>query len=177
LLFSIIFLWIFLNTDSFSSYLDINSTESTDVAVRLLMLTSSYDIFLNHRFFGIGYGMFVGHNTVPVFNTGTVPIYLSSPHNGIAAILVEFGIIGLVIFLYISGVVIKTMNEKLKKIKDQQIYRYCTSIYVVQVVLMFSVFISNSNLFGPPSEISYLYISFISWFMIGSVVGVKETME
>jgi len=169
------FLFIVFNINSFSSYLDINSTESTDVAVRLLMLTASYDIFLNNPFFGIGYGMFVGHNTVPVFNTGTIPIYLSSPHNGMAAILVEFGIIGAILFLYISYLVVKTMSFNLRKIKDQQIYRYCSSIYVIQVVLILSVFISNSNLFGPPSEISYLYLSFISWFMIGSVVGVKES--
>ncbi|MNK30652.1 O-Antigen ligase [compost metagenome] len=155
------------------SYGGIDSTESTDVAIRLLMLNSAYELFINQPLFGIGYGMFVGHNTVPIVITG-VPTYLASPHNGVASILCELGMAGIVMIFLITTIVIRKMNESLKKIKDVVLYKYCCGIYVVQVIFMLSVFVSNSNLYGPPSEVPYLYISFISWFMIGSVIGIKN---
>ncbi len=156
-----------------SAYQMIDSSESVDVAVRLLMLNSAYEIFITNPFFGVGYGMFVGHNTVPVLITN-VPSYLASPHNGIASILCELGIAGIILLLLLTIVVIRKLLTALRTINDPVISKYCMAIFVFQTMSMLMVFISNSNLFGPPSEPAYLYISFISWFMIGSVIGVKN---
>lgn len=172
---SILF-FVVSNTEIFESYDNIGSADSADVAVRLLMLNSAYDMFISHPFFGVGYGMFVGHNTVPVFTTG-VPSYLASPHNGLAAILSELGAIGTIAFIFINIFVIRAMSRKIKKIKDEKVYRYCSAIFVFQVILLLSAAVSNSNLFGPPSETPYLYIAFISWFMIGSVLGVTGSID
>ena len=170
----LIVLFILYSQGMFDSYGIIESEDSVDVAVRLLMLSSSYDIFLAHPFFGVGYGMFVGHNTVPIIITG-VPMYLASPHNGIASILCELGIFGIVALIIMIFIVIKNMKISLHKAQDPIIFKYCCAIYIIQVIFILSVVISNSNLFGPPAELPYLYISFISWFMIGSVIGVSKT--
>lgn len=160
-------------TGAFDSYGGIDSTESVDVAIRILMLNSAYEIFMNNPIFGIGFGMFVGHNTTPIVITG-VPIYLASPHNGVASILCELGLAGVITVFFMTLAVIRKMGQAIKQVQDQTLYKYCCAIYVVQVVFLLSIFISNSNLYGPPSEVPYLYLSFISWFMIGSVIGIKN---
>lgn len=173
IIFSILILIIFKSSSALESYGDIDSTDSVDVAIRLLMLNSAYEIFLAHPVFGIGYGMFVGHNTIPIIITG-VPVYLASPHNGIAAILCELGLAGIITLFVITFFIIKKLNKALKLVKDPILKKYCISVYVIQVVLLISVFLSNSSIFGPPAEISYLYISFLSFFMIGSVIGISR---
>lgn len=160
-------------TGGLDSYGGIDSTESVDVAIRVLMLNSAYEIFMNNPIFGIGFGMFVGHNTTPIVITG-VPVYLASPHNGVASILCELGLAGIITMFLMIIAVIRKMGQAIKQIKDPLLFKYCCAIFVVQVVFMLSVFISNFNLYGPPSEVPYLYLSFISWFMIGSVIGIKN---
>ena len=156
---------------AFDSYTAINSTESTDVVIRVLMINSAYDLFLSHPFLGIGYGMFVGHNNVPIVITG-VPTYLASPHNGLAAIVCELGALGVITYLILIIIVLKRMSAARKFVENPIIKRYVTAISVYQVVMVFLFIISNSHLFGPPSEASYLCMSFISWFLIGAVIAV-----
>lgn len=158
---------------AFDSYTTINSTESTDVAIRVLMINSAYDLFLSHPIFGIGYGMFVGHNNIPIVITG-VPTYLASPHNGIAAIFCELGSLGIVTYFVLIIVLIKKMNKARKFIHNDNIRKYATSIFVFQLTLTLTFFISNSHLFGPPSEAPYLCMSFICWLLIGALIGIGK---
>ncbi|MES2276346.1 MAG: O-antigen ligase family protein [Bacteroidota bacterium] len=158
---------------SFDAYGTIDSAESTDVVIRVLMLQSAYGLFLANPVLGIGYGMFPGHNTTPIVVTGQ-DIYLGSPHNGLAAIVCELGLIGLLLYIILIISITIKMNSIRKSISQIELKKYVTAVFVFQFIMMMTFLISNSHLFGPPSEPPYLCMAFISWFMIGELIGTKQ---
>lgn len=171
-----ILLYMFSGAGSFEIYGTVNSLDSTDLAVRFSLIQSSIDIFLSHTFIGVGYGMFPGHNINPVvFNS--IPVYPSSAHNGLASILAEQGLTGLFLISLITYNVIAHMRKSLNKNRSHPAIKYLAAISAPIFVLISFFFLSNFILFGPPSESSSIYFSFISWIAIGVVVGFKGSIN
>lgn len=163
------------NFEAFDSYSGFLSKESQDIEMRVAMFSSAVELFLNNPVWGIGYGMFVGHNLTPVFNNDLV-IYLGSPHNGFAAILCELGLIGIVLYILMNLTIIKTLyNAQIffKTKKSNRVY-YFIATYVVILGSSISFFYSNSILFGPPNELTYINIAYFNFILIGAVVGNKS---
>lgn len=169
----LVILFLFSSSDSFSIYGTVDSAESIDLAVRLSLIQSSFDLFLSHPITGVGYGMFPGQNTTPVF-FNSKQTFPSSPHNGLLSILSEQGIVGLVFIIIIIWKIIRELKKSIKFFKNDLINKYLTSIYSSQVVYITLFLFSNFNLFGPPTESFSNYFSFISWLLIGAVLGLKN---
>ncbi len=168
-----LFIYLMVASGNIDAYLNINSTDAVDVAIRLTTINSAYNIFLENPIFGIGYGMFSGHNMVPIFITG-VEVYLASPHNGMVSLLCELGVVGLLYYIYLNTYIIMKLNKIRKNINDHSVRSVVTAIFSIQVVFSLSVIISNSHLFGPPSELSYTCFAFISWVLIGVCFSVPK---
>ena len=60
------------NFEAFDSYSGFLSKESQDIEIRVAMFSSAVELFLNNPVWGIGYGMFAGHNLTPVYNNDLV---------------------------------------------------------------------------------------------------------
>lgn len=157
-------------------YLSVNSTEATDVTIRFITISSAWDMFVNNPIFGIGFGMFSGHNKAAIYITG-VETYLASPHNGFFAILAEVGVLGMIIYLIMNIIVLSVLNKTRKNLTDPFLKHLSSLIFIMQLIWSLSFFISNSNLFGPPSEYSYMSMSFISWILIGIVIGSNKVKQ
>lgn len=168
-----VFFYILFASGNLDLYLNINSTDAVDVAIRLTTINSALQIFMANPLLGIGYGMFSGHNATPIFITG-VEVYLASPHNGIISILCELGVIGLFIYIYMNVYIIIKLNQIRKKVDDIRLKLVLTSIFSIQAVLSVSILISNSHLYGPPSELTYTCFGFISWALIGACLGISD---
>lgn len=167
------FAFIIINSENADMYSDLNSTDSTDIIIRFTMINSAWKLFLSNPMFGVGYGMFVGHNLDPIFITGH-ETYLASVHNGLMAILAELGIIGLFFYLNMNLIVLKNLNIIRKEISSDFFRRIVTSIYSVQLILSITFLFSNSHLLGPPSEVAYLCYSYLSWLLIGITIGISD---
>lgn len=171
-----IFVIIIANSANADMYSDLSSSDGTDIVVRLTTISSAWNLFIANPVFGVGYGMFVGHNLTPIFITG-VETYLASVHNGLMAILAELGIFGLIFYLNMNRVLLSQMNILRKGLPDSFFKRLITAIYSIQIVLCISFLFSNSHLLGPPSEVAYLCYSYLSWLLIGVTLGIGNLRQ
>lgn len=161
-----------IQSDIFDSYSAMADSQGDDVQSRYVTFTSAIDIFKNNIIFGIGYGMFGGYSTTILYLFGT-QTYLSSPHNGFAAILSEMGLVGFILAFSLCFQIIKGFLRIIKSRSKDYHYKLVVSIF--SLVLVNIVFLLSSNFFllPPPSEYSYYGIASISWLLIGMVMSLE----
>ena len=158
--------------EAFDSYSGFLSKESQDIEMRAVMIASALDLFNKYPIWGVGYGMFVGHNLTPVYNNDLM-IFLGSPHNGFAAILCELGLLGIIAYLSLNITILKQMYsaQNIFKVKYGAKSFYFISAFIVLVGSSISFLYSNSVLYGPPNELTYINLAFINFLIIGGVSG------
>lgn len=166
------FILPFLNI--FNSYNSLLNIGGEDFQIRIATFYSTLNIFYNHFLLGVGYGMFPGYNVATVFVQRT-EVNLGSAHNGLASILSETGLVGLVIHFTLIYFIFKGVLRKIKfKFKNTQ-YKFTTPIKVFIVLNISILFTSNYFLFPPPSEYSYVGITIVSWILIGILISFNKS--
>jgi len=164
-----IFFLLLINTNVFQSYL-INyyssflNLSSVDYSVRFNTYLDAIKIFISNPIFGIGYG-FYSLKANNAFD-------LASTHNGFLSFLVEFGMVGTVVFLFLSFFII---------IKLFKYIHFLDPIYNVlsisTIIICITFFISNSDLLPPPSERTYYLFAFFSWIIIAFLIKKKASIK
>lgn len=169
----LIFLGIYLilpllNLNILSSYEDLTNLNGDDFQVRFTIIFAALNILSDHLFMGIGYGMFAGYNSVSTFAERTES-YLGSTHNGVVAVLVEFGIIGFIIHGILITQIVKSLIKTNQFKFNLKISVFTIPIFVFLILNIIMSITSNYILFPPPSEYSYTGLSIICWFLLGIV--------
>ncbi len=171
-----VFVSIFLTTlgsENILLYSSLFSNESDDVLIRISTIQSAWDLFQNNIFFGIGYGMFSGHNTIPM-ETLTRLDYVNSAHNGLLAILSDLGILTSIFIIYFVIFILRILFDKTKSKGDNAIRSLSVSIFVMQLILSLESLISNFHLLAPPNEYYYLTFGCLYWLFIGLGVSIDK---
>jgi O-antigen ligase len=156
-------------------FLQASDSDSVDFIVRLEAYTEAYRIFSEHIVFGVGYGLFSLYNQIFVKVAGEF-VFLASAHNGLISIAAESGIVGVIIIFILIFIIIKKIFKARAKLLflNHQKFNFVNAILAMVLINTISLFISNFFLFPPPSEYSYIGISFITWLFIGVSCGLVE---
>lgn len=161
--------------DYINTFQSIKDPDSIDVRGRMNALQASFDIFLDNPIVGVGYGFWYPNSLSPFFYYGGIQIYVASPHNGAAAIMSEFGILGSAIFTYLCLVVLRCLYNSWKN-SDNEISRSITSaILSLTILQVINQLVSNSFLLPPPAEPNMVQVSFVLWVLIGLGVSLNTS--
>jgi hypothetical protein len=163
----------FFELNVFSSYEDLTDLQGDDFQVRFSIIFSALNIFYDHLLIGIGYGMFAGYNSVSTMAERTES-YLGSAHNGIASLIVEFGIAGFIIHMVLIKQIVKGLVASNKYRFNESTSLFTIPIAVFLLLNLIMAISSNYFLFPPPSEYSYTGISIVSWFLIGIIFSFNK---
>jgi O-antigen ligase len=135
--------------------------EGIDILLRIASFNEALRIFYENPVFGTGHGMFALHNKLLVPVAGEEGV-MTSPHNGLASIFSELGVIGLFLIFYL---ILKIYKKVFKyKLRKSKLLNMLMSIYLVYTL---SLFFSNFFLLPPPTEYIYYGSAFVFWLLIG----------
>ncbi|MDC0304899.1 O-antigen ligase family protein [bacterium] len=152
-----------LDINIIESWKSLGSFWSEDIQSRFVTIVEALRIFGDHPIMGVGYGMYSGFNTSTIMVERT-EVSLGSSHNGLAAILAETGLIGLVITALLISSILKNVSTRVIIKRKNKFFR---AIKVYITVQLLSIFVSNYALLPPPSEHTSWGIVSVSWLLIG----------
>jgi O-antigen ligase len=172
LIFGVALYFLYTILDISDLFVEASSSDSVDFIVRFEAFTEAYRIFSEHPLLGVGYGLFSLYNQIFVLVAGEL-IFLASAHNGLVSIAAESGIVGLINMFILIYIIFNKMfkaRTHLRVAKHEK-FNFMNAIIAMILINTLGLFISNFFLFPPPSEYSYIGMSFITWLFIGVSVG------
>jgi hypothetical protein len=155
----------FIMTSAFSMIVDSENIEQLN---KLAVILEAMKMFSENIFFGIGMGMFgLYTKTEMIFSMGLIGKTVASPHNFIAQLLAEGGIIGFSIFSVLLFRVFKSMHKIFKlKFSGEVYFHIRVLLLFFYSVLVLSIFFS-SHFLPPLTQRSSMRLAFYLWFFIG----------
>jgi len=147
---SIILLLVYFVMNSSERFNDINEDASSLQRVQIWII--SYNIFLDHPFFGIGYGQFINEfkhyfsDSMYDLNFTLVNMDMLVTHNDYLRIITELGLIGFIVFISFITFQVKSVFTILKKY-DKKIGYALLSLLIFNLLFSFAHNNMNSLLF------------------------------
>lgn len=147
-----------------------------DMVMRAVLIRQAGEIFLQHPWFGVGYGHFVGYSTVPIFPTESLAsqTYVASAHNGMMMVLAEIGVLGAFGFVLLIAALVRDLRRgraAAARLTEHALVAFVIALFVAAFIGHFT---SNSLLLPPPIERSYAQTGFILWVGLGLVAGIAR---
>lgn len=155
-------------------FLHSGNTSSTNfdpsVIDRFMLIMHGWKLFINHIILGIGFGHFILYSTTPIFVSGQ-PVYVGSAHNALIMFACETGIIGFFIIIFINRSIILLYSYLFKNNQDISSQLFNRSIFTILIVMIFSQFLTNSQILPIPSEGASVGFAITIWLFIGMSIG------
>ena len=146
----------------------VTDSENIEQLNKLVVISEAMGMFFENIFLGIGMGMFgLFTKAEMTFSSGAAAVTVASPHNFIAQLLAEGGIIGFSLFSVLLFTVLRSLHRIFKLKFSSEVYFYNRVLLLfLYSVLGLSVFFS-SHLLPPPIQRDSIRIAFYLWFLIG----------
>lgn len=128
---------------------DFEQNHNTSVGTRMALAINTLEIIKNHPFIGVGTGDLLAEyakvNEVSQYKT-----VVMHPHNMYLLILAQFGLVGIVVFLYLFYVKIKIAS----RIQDElQNFRFAF------IIMFLVIMLSNSYLYTHHTMVLYMFFA------------------
>lgn len=146
---------------------DADVADEGSLASRIALLLHAGSIFAEHPLIGIGQGFFPAFSSLPIVITGQLT-WVTSPHNGLIMLLVEFGLAGMII---IAAFQWKTLQRL------RVVHRYATcgasfALVCSALALFIPLFVlqlmANSSLLPPSGEHGAVQQACCLWLLFGA---------
>lgn len=146
------------------------------ILIRFIMLQESFNLFLDNVLLGIGYGNYVTVIQHTILLESGAEILVSTPHNGLAMVLTENGILGLLALIFIGLYLYKDLKIKSKFHNNLQtnmsgvVSSFFLLLFIDQIV-------SNSLILPPPNEINFVQLSYLIWVLFAITVAFNRKSD
>lgn len=129
---------------------------------RVTIWQASWEMFLDHFWFGVGPANFEHH--WDTYNRGRFPEHMDFPHNTWLQVLTETGIIGGVLFALMIGRILLAV-WRLRKTSDWPVWILASGVVALLVRDLTDAAIFNIN------------TSFLFWWMAGTVLAAEQMQQ
>mgnify|MGYP006080936111 CR=1 FL=1 len=135
---------------------------------KLVVIGEAMGMFFENIFLGIGMGMFgLFTKAEMTFASGAAAVTVASPHNGVAQLLAEGGVVGFSLFSILLFKVFSSLHRIFKLKFSSEVYFHNRILLLfLYSVLGLSIFF-GSHLLPPLTQRDAMRIAFYLWFLIG----------
>lgn len=151
------------------SFILLGSADYVGAIDRKIMIYQALSVFSERPFWGVGFGYETPYLTQPTFYRDEVQ-YLSSVHNGFVSLLLQWGIIGMLVYAFFISRIALFYFRGWRKAETPFCRGMCAlslSIIGADVVNM----IIGQNMIIPLTMPAMVQTSFILWFLFGITSG------
>lgn len=152
-----------------------SDTDTSSLGMRVILFTHALSIFLENLWFGVGFGHYGAFSTLPVIVSGEL-VHVMSPHNGLAGVAAEGGLIGLTAWLGINLSLIREIARRDSTFANSEVADICNAISAVLIVNILAQFVSNGYIIPMPAELSMVQMSFLLWVLVGLLSASRKTL-
>ena len=163
-------------TDLSNTLGDMTDVKSSQSINRFIAFMDAIRMFTEYPFFGVGWGHFVIHTRI-VMDVSGIGYVVTSPHNGLAQLLGETGIIGTILALIISYLILKKIWKIKQNINQCDSKIFLDLVFFTLLMIIVTSFVVSSYLFPPPVQRDSVRISFYYWFLIGYALSFMKNYQ
>ena len=140
---------------SFDGSYESNFVRIENLRGTILLLSKSVDCFLG----GVGVGV-TGPGSIAVYSTNQYPF---SIHSYFLQLLIEFGLIGLFLYLFIISVIFFVFwkTYRIYKLYDRHMVNYLTTYMLCYLVLLISSIVGLTPISFPTNLLQWLFVGLI----------------
>jgi len=145
---------------------------SSDIYTRRVLFDQGIDVFRAYPLFGVGYGFYTLFSTEPIFVTSGYR-FVASPHNGMALLLAELGIIGGSIFLWMIANLLHLCSQSVR-LARRPFEQSLTLLFFIYLIIELLMLFTSNGFLGIPTQRGSLYLNSVTWFFWGVCAGLTK---
>lgn len=165
---------VLLTTTGFDkSFLSLRDSSFEDRSNKAALFDSTLEIFRQHPVIGVGRGQFSIYADVPMVISGQA-VYVATPHNGLAELLSETGLIG-AILAYAASLLLIWRLWRVYRGPHSPLTRSLAGViaFMVGYTVVVSLYQSHA-MFPTPIQRDGIRTAFVYWFLAGFATGARR---
>jgi len=163
-------LGIFLFTsDLLDAFISLGDAEDLGILNRATMVKQALYVFAEHPFLGVGFGYETLYLTEPILYRGEAQ-FLSSVHNGLASLLLQWGLVGMLVYTFFIARITRFFYRGWKLAA----HPFCRAMCALSLSLIgadIANMVVGQNMVIPIMQAALVQTSFILWVLFGITAG------